>query len=53
MPRDIEINADYGIISLFDGVSTVVPTLQNFDNWLSPSYTFGFGEELAKWFLAS
>ena len=28
MPRDIEINADYGIISLFDGVSTVVPTLQ-------------------------
>ena len=26
--NDIEINADYGIISLFDGVSTVVPTLQ-------------------------
>ncbi len=28
VPRRIGVNADYGVISLFDGVSTVVPTLQ-------------------------
>ena len=26
--RDTEIDAEYGVISLFDGVSTVIPTLQ-------------------------
>ena len=28
LPKRIGANADYGVISLFDGVSTVVPTLQ-------------------------